>query len=77
MPGHVEGHILIDAAEGSNLLEVVVTFLVGIHREYQVAFPKRLVLFYEAQRYLQQRHVNRDLGLCALSDDPKFPVVLP
>ena len=26
MPGGMEGHILIDAAEGSNLLEVVVTF---------------------------------------------------
>lgn len=28
MPGNVEGHVLVDVADGRNLLEIVVTLLV-------------------------------------------------
>ena len=66
----------MDVAEGRNLLEIVVTLLVRVHREYQVAFAERLVLLDEPHGDFQQRHVHRNLRLGALGDDPPFSVGL-
>ena len=47
MPGHMEGYVLVDIAEGRDLFEVIVAFLVGVNGKYQVTFPERLVLLDE------------------------------
>ena len=39
MPGHMEGYVLVDIAEGRDLFEVIVAFLVGVNSVLQLRRP--------------------------------------
>ena len=77
MPGHMEGYVLVDIAEGCDLFEVIVAFLVGVNGEYQVTFPERLVLLDEPEWDFQQGNMHWNFGLGALGDDPKPAIRFP
>ena len=76
VPGTVPSDVLVDIADGDDLLDVVVHLLVGEHREHVSVLAPAIVLLDEHQGNIQQRHVHIRLCFLAVGDNPLLAVLL-
>ena len=74
MSCQVEGQSLLDAANRSNLFEVVVTLLIGGYREQSVVAAATLIFCQNLQRNIQEGYIYRCRGLLAVCAKPRAVV---
>lgn len=71
----VKGQILVDSANGRDLLEVVVDLLIGRNREQSVMRGLVGIFFQYGSRNIEQGNIDRDFRLVASGVDPQSAVV--
>ena len=77
--GGMHCKVLFNAAKVSNLLQIRIHLLIGVHRKDRFICPTHRVvaiLFNQLQRILQQRHKELNFGLLALFVNPLATVCI-